>query len=770
MDFNGAPDFSGGSAPIDWEKLSSDLALFADRWVPDLFPHGRRGDDPDEWRMADISGRAPRKRGSCIVWLKGDHAGSWCDYVAPGGGKDGGGPLSTLKHATGLSGADLAAKAVELTGGNSAFVRNNFADMRGKTRARVDGEIDHVLHYAVPIAGTDGEKYLRHRGISMDLDQVALLFNPTTSFSERDKPTMAVPAIVGRFEYADGGEIKAVHRIYLEAEGRGHRGKKMLGSNNGAVIKLAPIGPENALAVAEGIENALAVIEQRGLPCWSTASAGGFDRLAHWVNQNPGRFPRVDLLVCPDAGEAGEISARRFHDAAKRDGLSVRWAPPVGGDDPLDDLVEGRQPSEPVTLEVEENKQAAEMRSDIWSASGECQSVGLGPMAPAPKVFNIGADEDPIPPRAWLLGNRICRGYATGLIAAGGGGKTTLAIADAVSSASGRKLSGAHVFHRSRVLIISLEDDRDEMRRRVRAAMKHHQVNPSELDDRLLLWQPIGSGSPKLGVLVRSELDGTTSVAPGALYDELVQLLKDHQPDVVIIDPWIHACGVPESNNDMVADVMRFLTYLAHSFRVGIYIIHHEGKSTFADAADRARGASAFVAALRMAYALAGINQQEAEQIGAGPDEWPYLVRIDNAKNNLLPPAAEATWFKLVGVNLDNPSDLYPHGDSVQAIEPWSLSGGLFRGLSKEVLNRVLDALDAGPGDGRTYSAASNAKDDRKAWRRVHRMLPELGERRCQGIIAAWKASGLILTGDYMDPVTRKTVGGIKIDNTRRPG
>ena len=89
--------------------------------------------------------------------------------------------------------------------------------------------------------------------------------------------------------------------------------------------------------------------------------------------------------------------------------------------------------------------------------------------------WDAGDDAEPIPPRGWLLGNVFCRRFVCSLIGDGGTGKTALRIAQALSLATGRALTGEHVFQRCRVLIVSLEDDRDELRRRVKAAMMHYQ-------------------------------------------------------------------------------------------------------------------------------------------------------------------------------------------------------------------------------------------------------------------------------------------------------
>ena len=79
---------------------------------------------------------------------------------------------------------------------------------------------------------------------------------------------------------------------------------------------------------------------------------------------------------------------------------------------------------------------------------------------------------------------------SAGLISAGAGGKTTVRIPQLLSAAAERTLTGEHVFVRCRVLIVCLEDDMTELRRRVWAAMLHHHVEPADVKDFLLLTTP----------------------------------------------------------------------------------------------------------------------------------------------------------------------------------------------------------------------------------------------------------------------------------------
>jgi hypothetical protein len=97
---------------------------------------------------------------------------------------------------------------------------------------------------------------------------------------------------------------------------------------------------------------------------------------------------------------------------------------------------------------------------------------------PELQVFTVPLDFDPasLPPRGWLLGNTICIGFVSVLLAAGAVGKTVMLILEALSLATGRSLTGEHVFRRIKVLVLSLEDDTAELLRWLAAAMIHYGI------------------------------------------------------------------------------------------------------------------------------------------------------------------------------------------------------------------------------------------------------------------------------------------------------
>lgn len=165
---------------------------------------------------------------------------------------------------------------------------------------------------SVPIAGTLAETYLRSRGLSYDGN--ALRFHPGGR------------AMVARITDALTGEPMGVHRTFLDH--RGNRTKKMmLGPAGGGVVRLSDDEDVTmGLAVAEGIETALATAFR---PVWACLSAG-----------NLARFPvlagieALTIFADNDASGTGErdafACAGRWHAAGRE--VEIRMLAEVGKD------------------------------------------------------------------------------------------------------------------------------------------------------------------------------------------------------------------------------------------------------------------------------------------------------------------------------------------------------------------------------------------------------------------------------------------------------
>jgi hypothetical protein len=375
-------------------------------------------------------------------------------------------------------------------------------------------------------------------------------------------------------------------------------------------------------------------------------------------------------------------------------------------------------------------------------------------------IWDAGDDDYIIPPRGWLLGNIFCRRFLSSLVADGGVGKTALRVAQLLSLAAGRSLTGEHVFLRCKVLIVSLEDDADELRRRVYAAIRHYGLTAADVKGYLFL------AAPK-GLRLAEMKDGTP--AAGALKTLLEQAIGHRAIDVISIDPFIKSHGLDENSNNAIDFVCTMAAKMAIDHDCAIDLPHHTNKqvSRGPGDADRSRGASSMKDAARLVYTLNPMTTQEALQFGLTEADRRSLIRMDSGKVNIAPLSHEATWFRIVGVALDNGQGIYPAGDNVQTVEQWH-PPKTWEGLDSALLNRILDDIDAGCPDGSRYSSANAAKD-RAAWKVVIRHAEDKNQIQAKNIIKAWISSGTLFNETYEDKTARKAAEGLRVCATKRP-
>jgi hypothetical protein len=260
IDFNDVePPRPPRQAHYDLDLIVRRLRDTAENWVPRLFPNGRRVGD--EWRLANIHGDAPRKSGSCVISLKGPHAGDWHEFD----GEQGGGPISAIQHATGLDGAALIVEAAEIAGVAPGAPERKAppvvaAAATAANKRDATQEIAHILSGALPIAATAAERYLMARGLGMPAG-ADLQFHPDlTHWDTRSGYAGMLGVVRDR-----GGEVIGLHRTYLGEQADGSvtkaaiaKPRMMLGKIAGGAVRLAPFTGEAALGICEE--------SRRGLP------------------------------------------------------------------------------------------------------------------------------------------------------------------------------------------------------------------------------------------------------------------------------------------------------------------------------------------------------------------------------------------------------------------------------------------------------------------------------------------------------------------------
>jgi len=166
--------------------------------------------------------------------------------------------------------------------------------------------------------------YLQARGLSIDPPPSLRLA------TWGDQPVMLV-----RVEGPRG--LVGMHLTLLKPDGSGRLEKRLAKGSRplGGAIRLFPFEPGKPLAMAEGIETALAVHQSTGWPVWAAVSAGGLAAVE--------LLPEVrEVVICGDADAAGLEAAGKLACRLLAEGRRVRVAvPPVPGTDWLDLVVLG---------------------------------------------------------------------------------------------------------------------------------------------------------------------------------------------------------------------------------------------------------------------------------------------------------------------------------------------------------------------------------------------------------------------------------------------
>ena len=144
------------------------------------------------------------------------------------------------------------------------------------------------------------------------------------------------PAMVAQIRGRDG-EMKGIHRTYLDADGTGKAGvaspKKCLGKKRGGLIQLTEA--TTTLGLTEGIETGLAVYEATGMAVAAAIDAGNLP-----TAELPGEVRRLFIWADGDeVGRARSLEAGNEHARAGRE-VCVLAPPGDGKRDWLDVLVE----------------------------------------------------------------------------------------------------------------------------------------------------------------------------------------------------------------------------------------------------------------------------------------------------------------------------------------------------------------------------------------------------------------------------------------------
>lgn len=265
-----------------------------------------------------------------------------------------------------------------------------------------------------------------------------------------------------------------------------------------------------------------------------------------------------------------------------------------------------------------------------------------------PTVYDM-FDEASIEPRRWIYGNHYLRSFVSVLASAGGVGKTSLQIVEALAIVTGRPLLGEPVKEQTNVWLVNLEDPLSEIERRVLAAMKHYGIHADEVRGKLF----VNAGrdfSLKFGIQTREGVLPNTK-----LVEYLCKKIPEKEIGCVFIDPFVGAHSINENDNMAVNAIVGEIRRVADETKSAIGLVHHIRKGNGEDASiDSVRGAGSLIGAARAARVVNRMQPDDAARVGIDEAEARSIFRVDDGKANLAPPADAAVYRKMIGVKIAN--------------------------------------------------------------------------------------------------------------------
>ena len=482
---------------------------------------------------------------------------------------------------------------------------------------------------AVPISRetTDAVRpallYLNSRGLRASTAVDTARFAPNVYGG----PAIVFPA------YSEDGELRGVQAVLLTPEGkkREHNGiaKYSRGVLAGNAMKInggAPIiiceGPEDALSVRQAAGDAATVVctfGKAGMASYNVPRASDVTICAD---------PDLDVDKCAEvlAGDGSNaVHVVRFDQLGVENVKDANDYLKEAGEDELKRALAQAKP-------VDQVKQEAIATERNW-----------------PTLFEP-IDAANIPARRWVYGHHYIRSYVSVVASAGGLGKSSMQMVEAVSIATGKALLGEAVHEQCKVWIVNLEDPLEEMQRRMAAVMQHYDIKPDDIRGKIFL----DAGRDLKMIFAKQTRDGLEIIEE--IVEYMIKVINENGISVVFIDPWVAAMGgISENDNMAMNAAVGAVRAIADATDAAIVLTHHIRKTNGEEATiDSVRGAGSLIGAARAARVLNRVSQEEAMKLGVSEEGSLGIFRVDDGKNNLSLPAAKALYRRMESVLLAN--------------------------------------------------------------------------------------------------------------------
>jgi RecA-family ATPase len=380
-----------------------------------------------------------------------------------------------------------------------------------------------------------------------------------------------------------------------------------------------------------------------------------------------------------------------------------------------------------------------------------------------PLIDPFPLDDKDVNPRDWVVPGLLMRRHVTVLVAPSGVGKSLLTLQWGIACVEGKAWADWRPREVFNVLVINSEDETDEMKRRLIAALYIMGVEQRDLKGKFRL-----ADNPDGAVIAKFDAKTKTLVRTPWL-ERIVATVIANKIDIVFVDPFAETFEGDENSNSELKWAGVLWREVARRANCAVCLIHHTKKyaTGMAGDVDAARGAGALIGIARIVSTLFPMTAEEAKTLLTEQERARRLqyLRYDDAKANLNLVTSAAKWFYKETVTLANarPEHNQP-GDQVGALKPWKPKG-IFADIDDIQIKEFFGRLDRGilneDGDpsGEFWTLDSRKQSEAEMSRYVGDFVESFFHvdfDRAVKMITAWRKAGQFKEDKYKSPTSRK--------------
>jgi hypothetical protein len=309
-------------------------------------------------------------------------------------------------------------------------------------------------------------------------------------------------------------------------------------------------------------------------------------------------------------------------------------------------------------------------------------------------------DPPAIEPRDRIYGH-LFRKFIAATIATPGLGKTSLTLVQCLAIVTGRDLlKTGRKPKPGKAWYFNGEDPYDELQRRIQAVCLHYGIKREDIEGRFF----VNDGRTTPIIIATETRDGTKIWKPTV--EAIVATIRKNSIDALTVDPFVSCHRVSENDNTKIEAVVWEWAKIADEAACALALVHHPRKTNgYEVTIDDARGASALIGKARSAWVLNRMTQDEGSKARVEDDHRLYF-RVDDGKPSMTPPSRDATWYRLVGIGLNNARNDRP-ADNIGVVSHWEWPAPT-EGLPEDALEKAKAAIAPMGSKRRSYVTADD--------------------------------------------------------------